>query len=47
MAGLRAWLLGWRKTLAIRLFEPELYRHLTQPLVIEDFGEVPQPSTEG
>lgn len=41
------WISGWYETLCIRIFEPELYRDLTEsPLDLADFFEVTEPGDD-
>lgn len=39
----RDWLRGWYETIKIRVFEPELFKALCEPIDGEDFGEVGPP----
>jgi hypothetical protein len=37
------WLRGWTETLNIMVFHRDLYRELTKPLDLADYGEVQPP----
>jgi hypothetical protein len=39
----RGWFYGWRETLIIKYRHPDLYRYLTGPFDLDDFGEVGPP----
>lgn len=41
-----SWLRSWAATLRIKFFERELYRELTRPLDLGDFGEVGPPGDD-
>lgn len=46
LSRLKGWYYGWKATLSIRFFEPELYRRLKEPLEIRDLGEVRCPGDD-
>jgi hypothetical protein len=41
-----AWLDGWRLTLYIKYFQPELYRQLLEPINMDEYVEVFRPEAD-
>jgi hypothetical protein len=43
LSEVKGWYYGWKATLRLMIFDRETCRHLKEPFVIGDYGEVPSP----